>query len=66
MFGYLPQKSLLDVGLRERPLMMSDFRVGGSKMIPKYWTLELVIIGHEGGGVSKMIANRRTSFVDVP
>ena len=38
----------------------------GSKMIPKYWTLEGKNRTLGGGGGVKMVANRRTSFMDVP
>ena len=47
--------------------MMSYVRGGGSKMTPKYRTLQgknRTSVGGEGG--SKMVANRRTSFMDVP
>ena len=48
-------------------LMMSDFRGdGGSEMIPKNRTLEGKnrTLGGEGG--SKIVKNRRTSFMDNP
>ena len=47
--------------------MMSDFRGdGGSEMTPKNQTLEGKnwTLGGEGG--SKIVKNRRTSFMDVP
>ena len=46
------------VQIKERQLMMSDFRGegGGSKMTQKYWTLESKNRTLGGGG-SKMVAN---------
>ena len=53
--------------IRERPLMMSDFRGdGGSEMTPKNRTLEGKIRTLGGDGRSKIVKNRRTSLMDVP
>ena len=41
LYKYLVEGNLKAVyQARKRPLMMSDFRGGGSKMTPKYGTLE--------------------------
>ena len=55
------------VDFRERPLMMSDFRGGwGSEMTTKNWTLEGKNRTLGGNGGSKIVKNRRTSFMDDP
>jgi hypothetical protein len=50
--------------------MMSDFRGGGgSEIAPKNQTLEgknRTLVGMGGGGGSKIVKNRQTSFMDVP
>ena len=52
------------ISYRERPLMMSDFR-GGSEMTPKNWTSEGKNRTLKGDRGSKIVKNRRTSYMEV-
>ena len=54
------------ISYRERPLMMLILRGdGGSEMTPKNWTSEGKNRTLKGDRGSKIVKNRRTSFMDV-